>query len=183
MLVDHKRALRLASYFLQYPNEDWFAEEACERDIELLQNKQLRKCFEQFFHYVKTADLLTVCNDYVTTFDFSEQTSLYLSYSFLGEQKERGDALLKLKQFYEESGLELVSNELPDFLPIVLEYVAYIGTNNKNVDQLWKLYHKSFLQLHEELKKKNSPYKFLIESCLLVMKATNVDEQSVGGVS
>ncbi|MGA2283247.1 MAG: nitrate reductase molybdenum cofactor assembly chaperone [Candidatus Dormibacteria bacterium] len=61
---------------------------------------------------------------YVDTFDLGRRCSLYLTYPLLGDRRERGMALLRLKHRYALHGLELSDRELPDFLPVMLEYAA-----------------------------------------------------------
>jgi nitrate reductase molybdenum cofactor assembly chaperone NarJ/NarW len=61
---------------------------------------------------------------YVETFDFERRNSLYLTYHSYGDRRERGMALIALKQRYEASGLELETDELPDYLPLMLEFRA-----------------------------------------------------------
>ena len=61
---------------------------------------------------------------YVDTFDLGRRCSLYLTYPLLGDRRERGMALLRLKHRYSLHGLELSDSELPDFLPVMLEYAA-----------------------------------------------------------
>ncbi len=63
---------------------------------------------------------------YVETFDFSRRASLYLTYHTLGDRRQRGMALLALKQRYAAAGLDPAQNtgELPDYLPMLLEFAA-----------------------------------------------------------
>jgi nitrate reductase molybdenum cofactor assembly chaperone NarJ/NarW len=61
---------------------------------------------------------------YVDTFDFQRRHSLYLSYHTFGDRRQRGMALLALKQRYAAAGLDLHDGELPDYLPVMLEACA-----------------------------------------------------------
>lgn len=61
---------------------------------------------------------------YVETFDFSRRTSLDLTYYTHGDLRQRGLALLALRRRYDAAGLELDGPELPDHLPVVLEFAA-----------------------------------------------------------
>lgn len=60
---------------------------------------------------------------FTATFDFSKRTSLDLTYYAYGDRRQRGLALLKLRQRYTAAGLELDGPELPDHLPVLLEFV------------------------------------------------------------
>ena len=67
---------------------------------------------------------LELASAYVETFDLRRHTSLYLTYYLHGDTRKRGMALLRLKRLYAAAGLELTSGELPDYLPLMLEFAA-----------------------------------------------------------
>lgn len=62
--------------------------------------------------------------DYVATFDHRKRCCLFLTYYAHGDTRNRGMALLSLKQTYAAAGLALTDEELPDHLAVVLEYAA-----------------------------------------------------------
>ena len=62
---------------------------------------------------------------YVDLFDRGRATSLCLFEHVHGESRERGQAMVDLKKIYARAGFQLASNELPDYLPAVLEYLSY----------------------------------------------------------
>jgi nitrate reductase delta subunit len=61
---------------------------------------------------------------YVETFDLDRRTSLHLTYYLYGDTRKRGLALLRLKRLYAAAGLPLAADELPDYLPALLEFAA-----------------------------------------------------------
>jgi nitrate reductase delta subunit len=61
---------------------------------------------------------------YVDLFDRGRATSLHLFEHVHGESRDRGQAMVDLKSLYQRAGLELRGNELPDYLPAVLEYLS-----------------------------------------------------------
>lgn len=61
---------------------------------------------------------------YVETFDFARRTGLDLTYYTYGDRRQRGLALVALRRRYAAAGLELETAELPDHLPVVLEFAA-----------------------------------------------------------
>lgn len=69
-------------------------------------------------------DLLEVEERYVDLFDRGRALSLNLFEHLHGESRDRGEAMVELKQLYERAGFELSSRELPDYLPVVLEYLS-----------------------------------------------------------
>lgn len=61
---------------------------------------------------------------YVATFDFNEATALYLTAHELQDSRRRGQALVELRSLLRASGFEEVTDELPDYVPLLLEFVA-----------------------------------------------------------
>ena len=61
---------------------------------------------------------------YVETFDRGRATSLHLFEHVHGDSRDRGPAMIDLAQTYERAGLYLAPGELPDYLPVVLEFVS-----------------------------------------------------------
>ncbi|MEU7552793.1 nitrate reductase molybdenum cofactor assembly chaperone [Streptomyces sp. NPDC044571] len=61
---------------------------------------------------------------YVTTFDRSRRRTLHLTYWTDGDTRRRGEALLRWKQLYRRHGWQPPADELPDFLPLALEFAA-----------------------------------------------------------
>ncbi|MEO3435589.1 nitrate reductase molybdenum cofactor assembly chaperone [Inquilinus sp. CAU 1745] len=69
-------------------------------------------------------ELLQAEERYVDLFDRGRSMSLHLFEHLHGEGRDRGQAMVDLKRVYEEAGFELSSRELPDYLPVVLEYLS-----------------------------------------------------------
>jgi nitrate reductase delta subunit len=68
--------------------------------------------------------LLGVEERYVDLFDRGRALSLHLFEHLHGDSRDRGEAMVDLKRIYERAGFELSTRELPDFLPVVLEYLS-----------------------------------------------------------
>lgn len=77
-----------------------------------------------------------------------------------GDDKNRGPALIDLGELYKEYGMEVASNELPDYLPIILEFVAYMDEGEASV--FLADAHKVLTLLAENLEKAESPYGALL---------------------
>lgn len=67
---------------------------------------------------------LALQQHYVETFDLDKRCGLYLTFYGEGDKRERGAALLRLKRMYRAAGLPLEGSELPDYLPVMLEFAA-----------------------------------------------------------
>ena len=70
------------------------------------------------------ADPLDAEADYVHLFDRGRATSLHLFEHVHGDSRDRGPAMIDLAQTYDQAGLHLSPNELPDYLPVVLEFAS-----------------------------------------------------------
>jgi nitrate reductase delta subunit len=73
---------------------------------------------------IAASDPLEAEGRYVDLFDRGRRTSLNLFEHVYGDGRQRGPAMLELKQRYLDAGLEPVADELPDHLPLLLEYLS-----------------------------------------------------------
>jgi nitrate reductase molybdenum cofactor assembly chaperone NarJ/NarW len=81
--------------------------------------------FEPLLAFWESSDASTIQTHYVEVFDLSRKHSLYLSYWTDGDTRRRGEVLGRIKARYRASGFLVDTHgELPDFLPLVLEYAA-----------------------------------------------------------
>ena len=73
---------------------------------------------------LSSADPLETEANYVQLFDRGRATSLHLFEHVHGDSRDRGPAMIDLAQTYEKAGLYMTPDELPDYLPAVLEFVS-----------------------------------------------------------
>lgn len=73
---------------------------------------------------LSSGDPLDTEADYVHLFDRGRATSLHLFEHVHGDSRDRGPAMIDLAQTYDKAGLYLAPGELPDYLPVVLEFVS-----------------------------------------------------------
>lgn len=121
------RTFKVLGLLLSYPREDWVlhAEECGALLIQegLLPRKKLR-AVQAFIDQLKSADLFELQEEYVSTFDRGRSHSLHLFEHVHGESRDRGQAMVNLASAYEEKGLFINQSELPDFIPLFLEYLS-----------------------------------------------------------
>lgn len=116
---------KLASLLLQYPGDELVAaREELSGAVRALGRGRAAKHLREAWPARPDLDAEALRRDYVETFDFRRRNSLYLTYHSYGDRRERGMALISLKQRYEAAGLDLETEELPDFLPLMLEFAA-----------------------------------------------------------
>lgn len=70
--------------------------------------------------------LFDIQAEYVETFDQGRKVSLYVFEHVYGESRDRGPAMIELKKAYRDYGLDTNTRELPDFLPVFLEFCAQV---------------------------------------------------------
>jgi nitrate reductase delta subunit len=103
-----------------------------------------------------TSDLYDLQERYVLLFDRTRSLSLHLFEHVHGESRDRGQAMIDLKAQYEAGGLMLSTTELPDFIPLFLEYLSTRPTAEAH-ELLGQPAH-IFAARAERLRKRQSPY-------------------------
>ena len=76
--------------------------------------------------YLRTTPLIRLQENYVATFDRSTSHSLHLFEHIHGESRDRGQAMVDLLEEYRKHGFELSTTELPDYVPLFLEFLAQL---------------------------------------------------------
>ncbi|MFF7558888.1 nitrate reductase molybdenum cofactor assembly chaperone [Streptomyces pseudovenezuelae] len=108
-----------AALCLTYPDDDFRARLPLLREAA----PQLR----EFVDHAAVTPAQELAAHYVRVFDFRNRHSLYLSWWQDGDTRRRGMSLVRFKEVYRAAGLEFTGEELPDFLPAVLEFAARTG--------------------------------------------------------
>ena len=120
-------SLRVLSALLGYPSAQMrgylFEMSGILREEKALSDTR-RAEVEALIEWLASADALDAEANYVELFDRGRATSLHLFEHVHGDARERGPAMVDLAQTYEKAGLYLAPDELPDYLPAVLEFVS-----------------------------------------------------------
>jgi nitrate reductase delta subunit len=87
-------------------------------------DRRRRTALKELMHWMASMGPLEAEEVYVELFDRGRATSLHLFEHVHGESRDRGQAMVDLKTQYRRAGLQFASNELPDYLPAVLEYLS-----------------------------------------------------------
>ncbi|MDP5275315.1 nitrate reductase molybdenum cofactor assembly chaperone [Chengkuizengella axinellae] len=162
-MEDSQKIFKLVSILLQYPEKEWKNNKELHEEISNLQDAGIKKRFLTFLTYLDNQSMNELWKNYVNIFDFNEKTTLYLTYIIFGDNRERGPAFVKLKQEFAEAGFMLEHDELPDYLPLILEFASIAP--RENASKLFKIHRKAIDLLHVELEKMTSPYVNLLEIC------------------
>ncbi|MEV7614157.1 nitrate reductase molybdenum cofactor assembly chaperone [Streptomyces sp. NPDC089799] len=121
----HQAALhQAASLLLSHPDEDWPQRLGLVRGaLAGLPGKEAAPLL-RFCEAVSGVPQLELSARYVATFDRSRRRTLYLTYYTDGDTRRRGKALLRWQHLYRDHGWQPPADELPDFLPLALEFAA-----------------------------------------------------------
>jgi nitrate reductase delta subunit len=171
--------LKALSVLLSYPSEELKAaaggiSEAIEKDSRLSSfiKMQLHKLLSE----LATRDLYDLQERYVLLFDRTRSLSLHLFEHVHGESRDRGQAMIDLKQMYEKQGLEIGVSELPDFIPVFLEYLAVLSPAEGKalIGQPAHI----FAVLAERLRKRRSSYEAVFRA-LVALASVKLDDEVV----
>lgn len=118
---------RVLSALLSYPTPEFLAEAAqAERILRtdgVLTGMHLERVCS-LLQQLNSTPQLEAESAYIEAFDRGRSTSLYLFEHIHGESRDRGQAMVRLLMRYRMHGLDLDSKELPDFLPLFLEFLS-----------------------------------------------------------
>ncbi len=161
------KTYRILSLLLTYPNEEIYnflpQVNASLKEENLLDAESIAgiDVFVDFF----TREPLTFWQEfYVQLFDYSRSVSLYLFEHVHGESKDRGQAMVDLIELYKENGLQMDQSELPDFLPVFLEFLA-LQTSAKANEYLAEVIDIVGF-IHRKLEEKDNPYQYLLSAII-----------------
>ena len=121
---------------------------------------QERNALTQLVSWMQLHDLTGLQENYVRTFDMTPEHDLHLTHHLFGDDRGRGPALIDLSEHYKGAGLEIEDGEIPDFLPLILEYVSILDEMQARVflgDAA-----KVLKILADNLEKAGSPYAKLL---------------------
>lgn len=116
---------KLVSLLLQYPDDNYLRElPEIVAATEQLPRGQERAAIEAFLADLKEHSILHLQERYTAAFDLSPSTTLNMTYHHWGDGEKRAAALVALHRIYRDAGYDIDSGELPDYLPLVLEFLA-----------------------------------------------------------
>ncbi len=121
------RTLKILGFLLTYPTEMHLQNvsecRAILKNEKWLSDKSL-KAIDRFLQEMEQSSLLDLQEEYVSLFDRTPSLSLHLFEHIHGESRDRGQALADLGELYQNEGLSINTAEMPDYLPVFLEFNA-----------------------------------------------------------
>ena len=125
---------------------------------------------------IETGDLFDLQERYVLLFDRSRSLCLNLFEHIHGESRDRGGAMVDLLEMYRAGGYDLDGTELPDHLPVLLEYLS----TRELADARAVLADAGHIivALHERLARRESPYAAVFDTLVLIAAADRATEEA-----
>lgn len=165
------------SRILEYPNDEFFEEQSVIQEFinENIASETIRKELLEGIQPLYEMGRKNLQELYVETFDYKEQTSLYLTAHELGDSRKRGAALVKLQKLICEGGFEYEGRELADYIPMLLELLA-VAPEEVNFIRLSRRLAYAIHRLLNNLSSANPYYKAIDLLMRFVFQAPGKEE-------
>lgn len=174
------RTYKALALLLSYPEEayrDLYSAVSSVVDEEGLLGD--RKGLVRLANELASEDILDLQSRYVQLFDRSRSLSLHLYEHVHGESRDRGQAMVELNKLYASRGVLLSAHELPDYLPVFLEFLSLLQVNEAAA-LLGEAAHV-LTALRDRLKKRKSPYAAVF-AALVDLADTSADAQALSAL-
>ncbi|WP_432493992.1 nitrate reductase molybdenum cofactor assembly chaperone [Kineococcus auxinigenes] len=181
--AERARLFELASLLLTYPDAELLAAGGeLTAAAARLEHPDVAAAVREFLTWLTGTCATEVQQHYVQTFDLRRRSGLYLTYYLHGDTRKRGIALLTLKQRYRAHGLRLAPGELPDLLPVVLEFAAVTGPGDGEAPL--RQHRRGVELLREALVAAGTPYRHLLDAvCRALPPLTDADREAVAALA
>ncbi|MBB3045467.1 nitrate reductase molybdenum cofactor assembly chaperone [Nocardioides sp. LMS-CY] len=165
-----------ASYLLAYPDQALLDRVPLLRDALAEQGVD---GLDAFLDHLEGTPLRELERQYVEVFDLSRRHALYLSYWTDGDTRRRGEVLARFKAAYRACGFVVdTSGELPDYLPMVLEFAAI--ADPEVGETILREYRPSLELLRIGLEEDGAPYAEVVAAvCATLPGASPADRAAV----
>ncbi len=173
------KTLKVLGCLLTYPSEE--QRQALPECIEILEKEKWLpeknlKAICKLIDWMNAQDLLDLQEGYVALFDRTPSLCLHLFEHIHGDSRDRGQALVDLSEVYKDAGLLINTEEMPDYLPLFLEYLSVIEAeeSRQNLGEIVNV----LAVLLGRLEHRESPYSPLFEG-LIATASRSPDEKAV----
>jgi nitrate reductase delta subunit len=163
------RSLKALSLMLSYPTRE-LQQAMPEIGAVLASDTRLtaaaRRDLRPLIEALRDLDIYELEEQFVMLFDRSRTLSLNLFEHVHGESRDRGGAMVSLLETYREGGFDPVTSELPDHLPVLLEFLStrpFVETQETLADAA-----HIFAALQERLQRRESAYAAVFAALLQI---------------
>ena len=123
------KSYQALALLLTYPEQAWL-DQLDQVETLLIEeapiNAQAAPRLQALFSLLREQTLIELQQNYVATFDQNPSHSLHLFEHIHGESRDRGQAMVDLIEEYRKHDLEIDASELPDYVPLFLEYLSIL---------------------------------------------------------
>jgi len=167
------KTFKILSALLNYPTED-LVEAAREfpeiLDREALVPACLREPLDRLIGEIANGEIYDLQERYGLLFDRSKTLALHLFEHVHGESRDRGQAMVDLKALYENEGFFISANELPDYIPLFLEFLSTQPIDSSR--ELLRQPSHILAALAERLERRQSSYRAVFDALIAIASAT-----------
>lgn len=164
------KSLAVIARLMDYPSAELVEARSALIDVvreETRLSAALRDSLTNFVQQLCSAELMDSQEAYVALFDRGRSLSLLLFEHVHGESRARGQAMVDLLQQYRDAGLELNAKELPDYIPLFLEYLS--TRDEDEAAQGLGDVHPILALLSARLQERESAYHLLFDALLAMI--------------
>lgn len=182
MTATARKSFKALGTLLLYPEEEWLGAldeiTGCLAAEQVLGAEAMQGITE-LRNYLQSTDIYTVQERYISLFDRSRTLSLHLYEHVHGESRDRGMAMVNLSELYQRHGFGIDASELPDYLPMLCEFLSQIAENEARAILAEAA---TVLEvLRQRLDKRESPYAAVL-AALVSLGCAKVDRRAVAAV-
>lgn len=176
------RTYKLISVLLSYPEDE--IRDSLPEIVPLLRQEAILSEREisgikEFISFFSSMDMIEWQEHYVQLFDTSRHVSLYLFEHVHGDSKDRGQAMVDLLDLYKANGFNLGVSELPDYLPVFLEFISMLS-EEKAAEMLGETTHILSI-IHAGLKGSDNPYQHILAAILYLVPKQQIVKSGIHG--
>ncbi|MEU6524509.1 nitrate reductase molybdenum cofactor assembly chaperone [Streptomyces sp. NPDC046924] len=169
--------LRLCSLLLQYPDAELAAARpVLTSTVAALPASPAAGHLADFTAWLAAREPEALERHYVEMFDLRRKSSLHLTYYLHGDTRRRGMALLTLNQRYRAAGWGTDGGELPDHLPVVLEFAALVGAGAGEAPL--RRHRRGLELIHRALTDAGSPYRHVLAALLTLLPPPTEEDRA-----
>ncbi|MDY7087570.1 MAG: nitrate reductase molybdenum cofactor assembly chaperone [Actinomycetota bacterium] len=177
--ADRARIFELAALLLGYPDDELRgAGQELRAAATAVVDEHPRARLTGFLDWLLATPLIDLQREFVQAFDLRRRSGLYLTYYLHGDTRKRGMALLVLKQRYRAHGLRVADGELPDLLPVILEFAAIVGPGDGEAPL--RQHRQGLELLRAALAETSTPYRHVLDAvCAALPDLTDDDRAAI----
>lgn len=166
---------KLGSVLLQYPTIALFEGIDDLDTVAASMPRASREPFSRFLQWLRSTPSTEVAQHYVETFDLRRRCALYLTYYRYGDTRKRGMSMVAFKSAYRSAGFNPSDDELPDYLPLVLDFAAL----SPRGEALLRAHRADLELLRRALREAETPYADVVDAVCAQLPKLGRREQGV----